>query len=130
MTAILKIAKWYALQRRPAAAVLTLPRQPRLFAFSVSAAGRRWIAIAAIAGALIAAIVYIASVNVILFTGEAIRRDQPALAALEQESAALAGALAALQSPAWLEARARTDGMVEALGVRFVSPTDVVALSH
>lgn len=130
MNTILEIAKLQSLSRRPGVAAFALPRHSRAFALPISEAARRWTAIAAILVALAAVIAYVAAVNVILFAGEAMKQDQKALGVLQQEHAALSSVLVARESPAWLETHARANGMVEAVGIRFLDQNNAVALSR
>lgn len=130
MNTILKIAKVHMLPRSPVAAVLALPRYARPLSLPMSPNVRRWLAAAAIAVSVTAIVAYVAAVNAMLLAGEAMKRDARALAALEQEQAALSSSLVARESPAWLESRARASGMVEATGIRFLMGGDSVALSR
>lgn len=88
---------------------------------------RRRLSIISVAVILASAAAYVAAVNVMLLDGEAMKQDVRILAQRRQEYAGRQSALAARESPAWLEARARADGMVDASTVRFVAAGDSVA---
>ncbi|MDP3727095.1 MAG: hypothetical protein Q8R35_00460 [bacterium] len=131
MTTILNIAKRYALRERSAAtAVLALPRFPR--ALTLPFGGRAWrgVIMGAVIVMVLAAAAYVAAVNAILLAGEDVKQDRNILSSLQQEHALLAAALAAQESPAWLEANARAQGMVEATGIHFLNSAGAVAFSR
>ena len=130
MNAIFKITRRTALLRSPTIAALAVARRSPLFAIPVSAGARYVISVAAIIAAILAAIAYVVAVNVMLLAGETMKHDGRILNALLQERSALSSALGSRESPRRIEADARAHGMVEAIGVRFLSPTDTVALSR
>ncbi|MDP3727397.1 MAG: hypothetical protein Q8R35_02015 [bacterium] len=130
MTTILNIAKRYAFRERSAAtAVLALPRFPRVLTLPFSGRAWRGIAMGALVVAVLAVAAYVAAVNAILLAGEDMKQDRKVLSSLQQEHALLAAALAAQESPAWLEANARAQGMVEATGIHFLNSVGTVAFS-
>lgn len=90
----------------------------------------RWLAMGALGLAVTAATLYVVAVNALLLHGEAMRRASGGLAALERERAALAEELLVRRSPSWLSANARDYGMVEASGMRYLTPPSPVALSQ
>lgn len=132
MNTILKIARRAALPHRPTTAALALPHRVPFFEIpiSISAAVRHRVSTAAIIVAVSAAIAYVVAVNVMLVAGQAIKNNSRTLSTLSQERSALASALVSRESPQRLEAEARVQGMVEAIGVRFLAGSDTVALSR
>ncbi len=109
---------------------VALERSLSAWAISGSVRLRQWLSSALIAAGVGAAITYVIAVNAILLHGEAVKRERKAVAALEQEYAALQARLLARQSPAWLEAEARRGGMVAVTGIRYLTAHQSVALSR
>lgn len=72
---------------------------------------------------------YIASVNGIWFSGQAMKKSSLELKTIEKDYVNLQEILAREQSPAWLEERSKTGGMVEAGALRFIVKDQSVALS-
>lgn len=130
MNTILNIVRRSGMPVRSATAVLTLPRLRTAYALPVSPNVWRWVSILAIAVALASGVAYVVAVNTILFAGVAMRQDTKTLAAFEQEIQALSSARAAQESPSTLEASARASGMTDAVGIRFLSAGETVALSR
>lgn len=112
-----------------AAAVLALPHAPAL-SLVIGERMRRRIAVVLLAVVTAAVGAYVIAVNAILLHGEAMKREEKSVAALEQEYAALHTKLLGRQSPAWLEAQARTQGMVSVQGLRYLTHYQSVALSQ
>lgn len=112
----------------PAAAVLALPHAPAL-SLAIGEPIRRRIAVVLLAVVIAAIVAYVVAVNAILLHGEAMKREEKTLAALEQEYAALHSKLLGRQSPAWLEAQARRQGMVSVQGLRYLTHYQSIALS-
>lgn len=90
----------------------------------------RWVSVGAVTLIIAASALYVVTVNALLLHGEAMRRAVGALAELERERAALEEQFLQRRSPSWLAATARSRGMVEASGVRYLTPPSPVALSH
>lgn len=93
-------------------------------------AARRFISLSALAVMLISAGTYVAAVNAILLHGQSIRASERTLAALETERTRLESIRLVRQSPAFLASSAERQGMVPALGVRYLTAPPQVALSR
>ena len=112
-----------------AAAALALPRV-RAFSWSLGDRFGRRLGAGALIISIASGIAYVIAVNAILLHGEAMKREGKTLAALEQEYAAFEIELLGRQSPAWLSAQARTQGMVAVEGLRYLTRHQSVALSR
>lgn len=104
----------------PAATALALPHA-RAFSWSFSDRLRRRLGAGALIISIASGIAYVIAVNAILLHGEAMKREEKTLGVLEQEYAALQIELLSRQSPAWLSAQARTQGMVAVEGLRYLT---------
>lgn len=93
-------------------------------------ATRRFISLSALAVMLISAGVYVAAVNAILLHGQSIRASERALTTLETERTRLESMRLLRQRPAFLSSSAERQGMVPALGVRYLTASPQVALSR
>lgn len=114
----------------PGVAAVALPQRGRAWALSGGVHFRQWLAALFIAISVTAALSYVLAINAILLRGEAVKLGQKTIAALEQERSALQTRLLAHQSSAWLEAQARTNGMVAVTGIRYLTAHQSVALSR
>ena len=76
------------------------------------------------------AAIYVGAVNSILLDGEVIKRQSGYLKTIERDYLKLRGAVISRESPAWLEERSRSIGMVEAGSIRFIDAEQSVALSR
>lgn len=93
-----------------------------------SRARRLGLAITTIAISFAAIVVYIGAVNMMLLGGEALRQNKARLGNLEQEHAILESLASQRQSPAWLVAHSRANGMVEVDAVRYLVTDESLAL--
>ena len=123
------IATFEHIRHRPLAGVAVLPRLS-VFQFSLGKSFRLWLLMLSLGVALAAAVVYVIAVNLILLGGEGIRKDQAWVRELEREKTRLENLLAQQQSPSWLEAQSRADGLVEIDGLRYLITDQPVALSQ
>lgn len=118
--------------RQPLAAVITLPRfhLSKTAAFAVGERARWRLALLAAATGLAAIIVYVAAVNVLLLSGEAIKKETAAVATLERQLSALRNLSVERQSPSRLQASAIAHGMVKVVEVRYLITEKFIALSR
>ena len=91
---------------------------------------RFWMSVGAAGVIAASAVLYVAVVQAMMFSGEALREQKRTLVALEQEQEVLEERVARQRAPAWLESAARAQGMVSVDHIRYLSPEHSVALTR